>query len=173
MFGNYVRIAWRNLTRNKMYAAITIGGITIGMSAFWLISLYVADEFSYDRFHEKANRIVRVAQHTRWDGGNISQASTSAPFAGALKKEYAEIEEATRIVMEGDGIINYNDKALQVGDIFFADSNIFNVFTFPMLYGDPKTALQVPQAIVLTESLATKNFRQCFGCCEQNHSFRK
>ncbi len=158
MFGNYIRIAWRNLIRNKMYASITIGGIAIGMAAFWLISLYVADEFSYDRYHEKANRIFRVAQHTRWDGGNISQASTSAPFAGALQKEYAEIEEATRIVMEGDGIINYNEKALQVGDIFFADSNIFKVFTFPMLYGDPKTALQVPDAIVLTESLATKIF---------------
>lgn len=158
MFGNYIRIAWRNLIRNKMYATITIGGIAIGMAAFWLISLYVADEFSYDRYHEKAGRIFRVAQHTRWDGGNISQASTSAPFAGALQKEYAEIEEATRIVMEGDGIIKYNEKSLQVGDIFFADSNIFKVFTFPMLYGDPNTALQVPQAIVLTESLATKIF---------------
>lgn len=158
MFGNYIRIAWRNLIRNKMYATITIGGIAIGMAAFWLISLYVADEFSYDRFHEKANRVFRVAQHTRWEGGNISQASTSAPFAGALQKEYAEIEQATRIVMEGDGIINYNEKALQVGDIFFADSNIFKVFSFPMLYGNPNTALQVPQAIVLTETLAAKLF---------------
>lgn len=158
MFRNYIKIAFRNLLRNKMYAAITIGGITIGLAAFWLISLYVADEFSYDRYHEKADRIVRVAQHTRWDGGDIHQATTSAPFAGALKKEYPEIEEATRIAMEGDGIITYNQKSLQVGDIFFADSNIFNVFTYPFLYGDPKTALMGPQAIVITESLAKKIF---------------
>jgi putative ABC transport system permease protein len=158
MIYNYIKIAWRNLSRNKMYAAITIGGITIGLAAFWLIALYVADEFSYDRYHAKAGRIFRVAQHTRWEGGNISQASTSAPFAGALKKEYPEIEEATRIVIEGDGIITYNNKSLEVGDIFFADSNIFNVFTWPFLYGDPKTALQTPEAIVMTESLATKIF---------------
>jgi len=158
MFGNYIRIAWRNLIRNKMYASITIGGITIGLAAFWLIALYVADEFSYDRFHKNADRIYRVAQHTRWEGGNISQASTSAPFAGALKKEYAEIEEATRILVEGDGIISFNEKALQVGDIIFADSNFFRVFSHPFLYGDPETALMAPQTIVLTESLAKKIF---------------
>jgi putative ABC transport system permease protein len=158
MFWNYIKIAWRNLMRNKMYAAITIGGLTIGLAAFWLIALYVADELSYDRYHTKKDRIFRVAQHTRWDGGNISQASTSAPFAGALQKEYPEIEEATRLLTEGDGIVTYNQKSLHVGDIFFADSNIFNVFSWPMLHGDPKTALQVPQAIVLTESLATKIF---------------
>jgi putative ABC transport system permease protein len=144
--------------RNKMYAAITIGGITIGLAAFWLIALYVADEFSYDRYHSKADRIVRVAQHTRWDGGDIHQASTSAPFAPALKKEYAEIEEATRFAMEGDGIITYGDKVLEVPDIMFADSNVFNVFTWPFLHGDPKTALMAPETIVLTESLATKIF---------------
>src|SRR5688572_24710718 len=149
MFYNYIKIAWRNLLRNKMYAAITIGGITIGLAAFWLIALYVADEFSYDRYHTKAERIVRVAQHTRWEGGSIDQASTSAPFAGALKKEYPEIQEATRIMIEGDGIITYNEKSLQVDDIFFADSNILNVFSWPMLYGDPKTALETPEAIVL------------------------
>src|SRR5688500_7493509 len=113
MFGNYIKIAWRNLSRNKMYAAITIGGLTIGLAAFWLIALYVGDEFSYDRYHEKSDRIVRVAQHTRWDGGDIHQASTSAPFAGALTKEFPEIEQATRFVLEGDGIITYQDKSLQ------------------------------------------------------------
>lgn len=158
MFRNYIRIAWRNLIRNKMYASITIGGITIGLAAFWLISLYVADEFSYDRFYDKADRIVRVAQHTRWEGGNISQASTSAPFAGALKKEYPEIEEATRLVIESGGIIGYNEKILPAEDIFFADSNFFQVFSHPFLYGDPKTALMAPQAIVLTESMAKKIF---------------
>jgi putative ABC transport system permease protein len=158
MFYNYIKIAWRTLLRNKMYAAITIGGITIGLAAFWLIALYVADEFSYDRYHTKADRIVRVAQHTRWEGGSIDQASTSAPFAGELKKEYPEIQEATRLIIEGDGIITYNEKSLQVDDIFFADSNVFNVFSWPMLYGDPKTALETPEAIVLTESLAKKLF---------------
>lgn len=158
MIGNYIKIAWRNLLRNKLYAAITIGGITIGLAAFWLIALYVADEFSYDRYHEKADRIFRVAQHASWDGGSISQASTSAPFASALQNEFPEIEQATRIDIEGDGIISYNEKTLQVNDIFFADSNVFNVFSFPFLYGDPNTALRQPEAIVLTETLAKKIF---------------
>ncbi|MET0635281.1 MAG: ABC transporter permease [Chitinophagaceae bacterium] len=158
MFRNYIKIAWRNLVRNKMYATITIAGITVGLAAFWLIALYVADEFTYDRYHKNADRIFRVAQHTRWEGGNISQASTSAPFAGELKKEFAEIQEATRIVIEGNGIISFKTKKLQVNDIFFADSNVFNVFTIPFLHGDPKTALMAPQTIVITESLAKKLF---------------
>jgi putative ABC transport system permease protein len=158
MLRNYFKTALRNLFRNKTYSAINVCGIAIGLTAFWLIALYIADELSYDRYHKNADRIVRVAQHTKWDGGEIHQASTSAPFAAALKAEYPEIEQATRIVPEGDGIISYNNKSVKVGDIFFADANVFTVFTYPLLHGDAKTALSQPESIVLTESLAKKFF---------------
>jgi putative ABC transport system permease protein len=154
MFKNYFKTAIRNLFHNKTYTVINIAGIAIGLTAFWLIILYVADEFSYDRHHQNSDRIYRVAQHTIWDGGNIHQASTSAPFAPALKSAYAEIQEATRIVPEGGGIISYNNKAINADDILFADTNIFNVFTYHFLHGDASTALSKPDAIVLSETLA-------------------
>lgn len=158
MFRNYFKTATRNLIRNKTYSLINISGIAIGLTAFWLITLYVADELSYDRYHKNADRIFRVAQHTRWDGGDIHQASTSAPFAAALKAEYPEIKEATRILPEGGGIITYKDKKIEAGDIFFADNNLFTVFTYPFIAGDIKTSLSKPESIVLTESLARKLF---------------
>jgi putative ABC transport system permease protein len=158
MLKNYFKTAIRNLFRNKTYAIINISGIAIGLTAFWLITLYIADEFSYDRYHQKADRIYRVAQHTKWEGGDIHQASTSAPFAPALKTEYPEIQEAARIVREGGGIISYNNKAINADDILFADANVFKIFTYSFLHGDANTALSKPEAIVLTESLAKKLF---------------
>src|SRR5690606_18113227 len=119
MIYNYIKIAFRSLLQNKTFAFINIGGIAIGLTAFWLIGLYVADELSYDRYHENGGRIVRVAQHARWEGGNISQATTSAPFAASLQTEFAEIEQAVRIIPEGGGVIKFNEKVIKAGDIFF------------------------------------------------------
>lgn len=158
MWRNYFKTAFRNLLRNKVYAGINIAGLTIGLTAFWLIALYIADEVSYDRFHTRANYIYRVAQHTRWDGGDMHQASTSAPFAPAMKEYFPEVAEATRIITEGGGIISYNNKPIKAEDVFFADGNIFKVFTYPFLAGDPATALTRPESIVLSETLARKLF---------------
>lgn len=158
MIRNYFKTAFRNLLRNKTYAAINIGGIAIGLTAFWMIALYVADELSYDRFHANAGRIYRVAQHTVWEGGNMHQATTSAPFAQALQATYPEIQEATRVLPEGGGIISFNNKPVKADDIFFADANIFKVFTWPFISGSATSALSQPQSIVLTESLARALF---------------
>src|SRR5688572_2972609 len=105
MLLHYFKIAWRNIFRNKVYSLINISGLALGIAIFWLLALYVADELSFDRYHERAGRIYRVAQHARWDGGSISQATTSAPFAAAMKAEFPEIEAATRILREGGGVI--------------------------------------------------------------------
>ena len=158
MLKNYLKTAVRNLFRNKVYAAITISGIAIGLTAFWLITLYIADELSYDRHHQNATRVYRVAQHAKWGGGELHTAATSLPFAPGLKSTYPEIEEATRILPEGGGVISYNSKVLKADDIFFADANIFGVFTHPFLEGSAATALSKPQTIVLTEGLAKKIF---------------
>ena len=158
MLSNYFKVAIRNLFRSKIYSFINISGLAIGLAAFWLIALYVADELSFDRFHEKASRIFRVAHHARWEGGDLHMATTSLPFSGALKAQYPEIEEATRILTEGGGIITYNNKSIKAGDIYFADANVFKVFTYPIIAGDAKTALARADAIVLSESLARKFF---------------
>ncbi|MEX6690588.1 ABC transporter permease [Danxiaibacter flavus] len=158
MLRSYFKTAIRNLSRHKVYTVINISGLAIGLAAFWLIVLYVGDEISFDRYNENADRIVRVVQHARWAGNEIHEAPTSAPFAPELKEHFPEIEEATRIITEGNGIIKYGDKTIKVDDMVFADKNIFNVFTFPFLYGNAETALASPGSIVITEELATALF---------------
>lgn len=158
MIRNYFKIAIRNLFRNKTFSVINISGIAIGLTAFWFIALYIADELSYDRHYPNADRIVRVAQHAKWEGGNISQATSSAPFAASLQSEFPEIEQATRIIPEGGGVIKYNDKAIRADDIFFADKNVFDVFSYSFINGNKTTALVKPQTIILTESLAKRLF---------------
>ncbi len=158
MFKNYIKTAWRNLLRSKTYSAINIGGLAIALTAFWLIALYVVDELSYDRYHENAGRIVRVVQHTRWNGNDIHEAPTSAPFAPALQAAFPEIEEAVRIDMEGGAIITWQDKKIKQEDLINADKSLLKIFSYHFIYGDPHSALDRPQSIVITESLANKIF---------------
>ena len=158
MIRNYLKIAFRNLKRHKLYSFINIGGLAVGLAAFMLLALFVHYEFSYDRFNTKADRIYRVVQHASWQGGKFDIALTSAPFAPALKEAYPEIEDAVRIDPEGGGIITYKDKKISADDIIFADNGIFNVFTYHFLFGDANTAFSKPQSIVLTKTLAVKIF---------------
>ena len=158
MFRNYIKIAWRNIVKNHVFSLINIAGLTIGLAAFWLIALYVADELSFDRYHLNANGIYRVVQHAKWDGGKFDLTGTSAPFAQALKNDYPEIEGTVRFDIEGGGAIAYQNKHLQVDDIMFTDPSVFTVFTYHFLFGDAKTALTKPQSIVITKTLATKIF---------------
>jgi len=158
MFKNYFKTAWRNLQRNKIYAAINIGGIAIGLAACWLIILYVSDELNYDRSFANADRIYRIAQHASWQGGSMNLPITSAPFATAFKTTFPEVEDAARINLEGGGVIKYDNKIFKQDDICFADNSFFNLFDYHFLYGDAGTALTAPQSIVITKTLANKIF---------------
>jgi len=158
MLKNYFKIAWRNLIKHKVFSLINICGLAIGVAAFWLITLYIADEWSYDRYNEKSDRIFRVSQHGNWNGGKFNLAVTSAPYAPALKNDYPEVEEAIRIDAEGGGKITYGDKQINEGGMAFTDNAIFNVFSYHFLFGDPHTALSKPQSIVLTKELAERLF---------------
>lgn len=158
MIQNYLRIAWRNLNKHRFFSLVNICGLAIGIATFWVIALYVTDEWSYDRFNEKADRVFRVAQHGQWNGGSFNLAITSVPYAPTLKADYPEVEDAVRIDMEGGGKITYNNKQIQAGDISFTDNSIFNIFTYHFIAGDPATALAKPHCIVLTKTLAEKIF---------------
>ncbi|MBD2751585.1 ABC transporter permease [Spirosoma validum] len=158
MLRNHIKITIRTFWKNKLFSGLNVVGLGIGMAAVWLMVLYVVDELSYDRFHTNADRIVRVVQHIQWPGGNLNLAPTSAPFAAALKSDYPDIEKTVRFNHEGGGLITFNDKKLDVGNIFFTDPTVFDVFTFPFLYGDPGTSLRKPQSIVLTKSVAENLF---------------
>ena len=158
MLYNYLKTAWRNLLRNKTYSLINIMSIAIGLTAFWMIALYVGDELSYDRDQPNADRIYRVAQHATWDGGKMDLPLTSPVFAPVMQAAFPEIEHATRIDREGGGVITYNSKTLKVGDIIYADDQFFKVFGYNFIYGNSADALTKPQSIVITESLAIKLF---------------
>src|ERR1700743_1540709 len=97
MLQNYLKIAWRSLNKHRFFSLINICGLAIGVAAFWIITLYVTDELSYDRYNEKADRIFRVVQHGKWSNGSFDLAITSAPYGPALKADYPEVEDAIRI----------------------------------------------------------------------------
>lgn len=158
MIYNYFKTAWRNLNRNRLYAAINIFGMAIGIAAFWMIALYVTDELSYDRSFANSNRLYRVVQHASWEGGQLNIVPTSAPFAPAFKNEFPEVEDAARIDIEGGGVIKYGNKTFKQDDICFADNSFFHLFNYDFLFGNASSALAEPNSIVINEKLAKKIF---------------
>ncbi|MDP9081123.1 MAG: ABC transporter permease [Bacteroidota bacterium] len=173
MIKNYLKIAWRNLNKHRFFSLVNICGLAIGVAAFWIIALYVTDEWSYDRYNEKSDRIFRVAQHGKWGNGGFNLAITSIPYAPALKADYPEVEEAIRIDGEGGGKITYGEKQIEANDISFTDNAIFNIFTYHFLSGDPETALSKPHCIVLTKTLAEKIFGDASDAMDKTISFDK
>ncbi len=158
MLTNYLKIAWRNLLRNKAFSAINIVGLAIGLATCLLISLFVLDELSYDRFNTKADRIVRVVLRGTLNGEQVREANVMAPVAQALQRRFPEIQATVRLRTAGKPPIAYGNKLLRDNQIAFADSTLFRVFTLPLLKGDAHTALSRPNTLVLTESMARKFF---------------
>ncbi|ACT92369.1 ABC transporter permease [Dyadobacter fermentans] len=158
MLKNYFTIAWRNLARNRVFSAINITGLAIGLASCMLISLYVIDELSFDRFHEKSGRIVRTTFKGTMAGGIINESHAMPPTAGALKADYPEVLEATRLRQSGKPLVLHNNRIYNDEKLAFVDSNFFSVFTLPFIQGNPKTALLEPNTIVLSETAARKYF---------------
>ncbi|QJW91468.1 FtsX-like permease family protein [Spirosoma taeanense] len=158
MVRNYIKIAWRNLVRNRAFSAINIAGLALGLATCLLISLYVLDELSYDRFNEKADRIVRVVFRGATEGGKINEAHVMPPTAQTLLADYPEVQTATRLRPGGLPLVTIGENRFNEEKMAYADSTLFQVFTLPLLRGDPKTALAQPNTIVLTQTIARKYF---------------
>jgi putative ABC transport system permease protein len=159
MLTNYLKIAIRNLLRQKVYAVINVFGLAIGLLCCLIILLYVQDELSYDRFHEKADRIYRMVLDLGMPTGTNELASTPSALTPALLQDFPEIEQAVRFYKYfGGASVSHGDKRFQEDSFFFADAAVFDMFTYRFLAGDAKTALQAPFSIVLTESAAQKYF---------------
>jgi len=158
MFKNYLIVAWRNLFRKKVFSAINIFGLAMGLAIFTLISLYVLDELSYDHYNEYAGRIYRVNTNIKINGSEFNDMDTPAPMADALVKTYTGVEQAVRIAGGKDMLVKKGDETLLEHHAFFADANLFSVFTLPMLAGNPKTALSAPNSMVISASMAKKYF---------------
>ena len=155
MFKNYLKIVFRNLIRHPGYSAINIAGLTVGLAAFLFISLWIQDELSYDRFHERADRIYRVVRAD--ENGEASFARTAPLFAPTLRDNFPEVEQAIRIKPSGS-VVRYGENLFQENYFFFADPQVFDVFTFPLLQGNSKTALNDPYTVVITKEMAEKYF---------------
>ena len=159
MLKNYIKIAWRNFVKNKAFSLINISGLAIGLTCFLLIGLYVLDELNYDRFHTKADRIYRINSDIVFGGTELHLPTSSDMMGPTLKKDYPSIENYTRIYNSSGGkLIKNNDDFISEGDVAHVDSTFFDVFTFPVIAGDPKTALIEPNSTVITESTARKYF---------------
>ncbi len=159
MIRNYIKVAFRNLWRNKGYSAINIIGLSAGLATCLLILLYVWDELSYDKFHEKADRIYRVDSDIKFGGTDMKLAVSSDPMGATLKRDYPQVEQFTRIyASEGRKLIKKGNEFINEPNIAYVDSTFFDVFTFPMISGNPKTALNDPNTCVVSQTAARKYF---------------
>jgi len=156
MIKNYIKIALRNLKRQKGYSLINIAGLAIGMACCILILLWVQDELSFDRFHENSDNIYRVIQDINFADHSTTWAITQGPLGPSLNEDFPEIVNFTRVTGRRFRL-TYGDHSYDevVG---MADGSIFEMFTFPLIEGDPQTALSDPHSIVLTEKMAKKYF---------------
>jgi putative ABC transport system permease protein len=158
MFRNYFKIAWRNLWKNKVYSIINIAGLAIGMAACIVILLFVFYENSFDRFHSK--NLYRLNEVQKFPGMVASQkvALSMFPMGPTLQQEFPEIRNFCRIRWLNNYELTYGDKHLFLPQIFRVDTSFLHMFDFPLLRGDPATALLQPNSAVLTETTARKLF---------------
>ncbi len=160
MLKNYLNVALRNLFKHKFYSLINILGLSIGLTCFLMISLYVVDELSYDTFHSDADRIYRMDFTGNINGSEFITALASAPAGPTMQVEFPEVEAATRLRSTGNWIIKekntedaYNEDA-----VVYADHNFFQFWDFNLKSGNPETCLERPNTLVISESLASKVF---------------
>ena len=158
MFRNYIKIAFRNILRSNGYSIINILGLATGMACVLLIILYIADEYSYDRFHDNAKQIYRIGTYGNIGDMEFKGTTTPAPLAKALMDDYEEVVYATRILEGINTVITYKNKSFFETKYLYADTNFFKVFSFPLIKGDPVTALREPHSMVISESTAKKYF---------------
>jgi len=159
MFKNYFVTALRNIRKHKGYSFINIAGLAIGMACCILIIIFIMTELSYDKFHAKADRIHRLAIDATLGERIINMPVCNNPAGPTLVRDYPEVENAVRLnSWRARTSLTYQGLQFYEDGIFFADQSFFSVFSFPLILGDPETALQLANTIVLTESTAEKYF---------------
>ncbi|MDN5200156.1 ABC transporter permease [Fulvivirgaceae bacterium BMA10] len=158
MFRNFLKTAIRNLAKHKFYSFINITGLAIGIACCMIIVIFVQHELSYDKHHKKADRIYRVASDIEFGGNHFRLAVAPAPMAEALKNDFPEVEEVVRFRSRGTYLVKRTEENFKENNVIFADASVFDVFTLPMLYGEPSSALVEPNTVVITKSMAKKYF---------------
>ena len=160
MLKHFIMLGNRLMLRRKVFTLINVLGLATGLASCLMILLWVSDELSYDRFHDGSDRIFRVTVTGKFENLNFRTVYTPAPLPAALLNEYPEIEYAARLLVRPQHSLRRADdnKSLIEDYLAYADSSFFDIFSFPLLKGDPKTALAKPKSIVLTQSAAKRWF---------------
>ncbi|MBD3630820.1 ABC transporter permease [Cyclobacterium sp.] len=165
MLKNYIKIAWRNLLKNKGYTFINIFGLGLGMACCFLIYTFVQDELSVDAYHEKGDRIYRIT-HGELASPDQPENAGANPFwvwhnpaiGPAIKSYFPEIEKVVQFSGRSDILLTDGENSYQEEGVFFMDSTVFDIFSWEVIQGDPKTALVAPYSMVMTESTAKRYF---------------
>jgi putative ABC transport system permease protein len=161
MSKHYLITAVRHMRRQKSFTIINVFGLTLGLTFFFLIMIYVQFELSFDQYHTKANRIFRVASelpHGHTHGGKTAMTRTVAPLAPALVEEFPEVESATRFARNRNVLLTYNNQDFLEDELIYAEPQIFEMFSISLLRGNPDTVLTDPYSIVLSQRKAERIF---------------
>ena len=158
MLNNLLKHSIRSFKRQRAYIIINILGLSIGIACSLLIALYVINESSYDKFNTKKDRIFRTILNGKISGQEITYATSPSIMGPTLLREFPEIEDYCRMTKDGPSVVEYKNQAFTDDHIIEADSSFFNIFSIPVLKGDPKNLLNAPHRVVLAESTAKKIF---------------
>jgi putative ABC transport system permease protein len=157
MFKNNLKIAWRSISKNRLYAFINIAGLTMGVTCCILIGLYITDELSFDKFHTKANRIVRVTMEYGDAGTHNNVATTGTKVGPQFKRIFPEIESFSR-TFKNTTVVAWGTKMFEEKNVLYADKDFFKIFSFPLTEGDAASALNTKEKLVISEAMAKKYF---------------
>ncbi|MCX2739491.1 ABC transporter permease [Pontibacter anaerobius] len=158
MTKNYLKMAYRNLMRHKVFSLINISGLALGMTCSILILLWVQDEVSFDRFHDKIERVYQVMEVQSYPGaGDFETQATPGQLAEAMQQELPEVEQAIRYTWPMPMLLSHGELGFK-GQATYAEQQFFEVFSFPLIQGDAKQALQQPNSVVISDSMAYKLF---------------
>ncbi len=158
MLTNYFKIAWRNLLRNKVYSAINIIGLALGLACSLLVGLWVLDELTFDQHHQNTEKIFRTNLHIKWSDNEFRLRDTPPPLGPALQQDYPEVLNTLRVKRVDATLFQTGNKSLYAPKVIYADSSLFSFFDYVFIEGNPQTALSTPNGIVLTEKLAADLF---------------
>ena len=166
MLKNYLKIAWRNLKKNKIFSFINIFGLSIGLTCCMLISLYIYNELSYDTYHRNGDRVYQLGASSMTAGKEERGANTSAPVGKTMQMDFAEIEDQARLMRlfsDDKTLFQYTDATGNTNSFYetkgyLADSGFFRIVTYFFKEGNPQTALLEPNTVVVSEDIAQKIF---------------
>lgn len=154
----FLKTAFRNLTRDPRTSLLNIGGLVAGLIVFLYIMVHVCNEFSFDRFHEKSDRIYRCVNEVKFGDREMKLADSNDPLAEAILSDLPEVESCVRVYNKREVVVSNEENSFIEPFVIYADSTFFNVFDFELISGNKETALSEPNSVLITEKAAKKYF---------------